>query len=216
MPFPQIIAVAVPVVAVAQVVAVALHREKLAARLKLVPMLGLIAVLAPELAGFPAGQWFLAGLVLCMVGDALLIRHSATAFLMGLGAFLVGHVLYVLAFVAGPSVSSPWQVVAPLALLPLAGVGIARVVPGARRQGGWALAGPVVAYLVVIGAMVVAAGSTGRALLVLGAVLFAVSDLVLGLNRFVRPLRWGPTAVMSTYYLAQFLLAGGMLAAAPS
>lgn len=72
------------------------------------------------------------------------------------------------------------------------------------------------AYLVVIGAMVVAAGSTGSALLVLGAVTFAVSDLVLGLNRFVRPWRWGPAVVMATYYLAQFLLAGGMLAAAPS
>lgn len=216
MPLPQIIAVAVPAVAVAQVSAVALRREKLAASLKLVPMLGLLAVVAPELAGFPAGRWFVAGLVLCMVGDAMLIGHSTTAFLLGLGAFLVGHLLYVLAFVASPSASSPWQVLAPLALLPLAAVGVARVVPGARRHGGWALAGPVVAYLVVIGAMVVAAGSTGSALLVLGAVTFAVSDLVLGLNRFVRPLRWGPAVVMATYYLAQFLLAGGMLAAAPS
>lgn len=214
MPLLPSLAWVVVVVAVIQVVAVAVRAERVAAALKLVPMLGLLALAAPDLVDSATGVWFVAGLVLCMVGDALLIGRSSRAFLLGLGAFLIGHLLYAVAFVSGPTMTSAWTWVAPTVLLPLAAVGLRWVVPGARRHGGAALAAPVVAYLVVIGGMVLAAGSTGQPLLVLGAVSFAVSDLVLGLNRFVRPLRWGPAVVMATYYLAQFLLVAGMLAVA--
>ena len=39
-----------------------------------------------------------------------------------------------------------------------------------------------------------------------GAAFFVVSDTVLALNRFVRPIRHGNLAVIVTYHLAQGLL----------
>ena len=37
----------------------------------------------------------------------------------------------------------------------------------------------------------------------MGATLFFVSDALLGWNRFVRPLRWAPVGIMTTYHLGQ-------------
>jgi uncharacterized membrane protein YhhN len=88
-----------------------------------------------------------------------------------------------------------------------------RVVPAARREGGWALGGAVAAYMGVIGLMVVAAWATGHVLVALGASVFMVSDAVLAMDRFVRERRFGPVAVMVTYHLAQVLLVVGVLTA---
>jgi uncharacterized membrane protein YhhN len=65
--------------------------------------------------------------------------------------------------------------------------------------------------MLVIGVMVVAASATGDALVALGATVFMVSDALLGLDRFVRPLRHGQVAVMVTYHVGQVLIVLGML-----
>jgi uncharacterized membrane protein YhhN len=62
---------------------------------------------------------------------------------------------------------------------------------------------PVVAYLVVISAMVVTSWGTAIAFAVVGATLFYVSDATLAWNRFVRPIRYGDLYVMVTYHLGQ-------------
>ena len=87
-----------------------------------------------------------------------------------------------------------------------------RVVPAARAEAGQALAGAVAAYMTIIGAMVLTAWATGRLLVALGATAFMVSDAILALNRFVRPRRFGPLAVMVTYHVAQALIVIGVLA----
>lgn len=48
------------------------------------------------------GRWLLAGLILCMAGDVLLISNSEKSFLAGLGSFLAGHLLYAAAFLQLP------------------------------------------------------------------------------------------------------------------
>ena len=65
------------------------------------------------------------------------------------------------------------------------------------------LTGPVIAYMVVISAMVVTAFGTASAWAIVGALLFYVSDATLATNRFVRPLPQGNLAVMTTYHLGQ-------------
>lgn len=69
-----------------------------------------------------------------------------------------------------------------------------------------AMAQPVVAYAMVLAAMLwrglACGGSAGH-----GALLFTVSDAVLAWNSFVRPLPQGRLVTMSTYYVAQALLA---------
>lgn len=66
---------------------------------------------------------------------------------------------------------------------------------------------PVIVYALVILSMGITASqgklNFGR---ILGAVIFAVSDSTLAINKFVQPIECGQMVVMITYYLAQILL----------
>ncbi len=79
------------------------------------------------------------------------------------------------------------------------------------RDGHRELTAPVAVYLVAIGTMAVLATNVGVPAAAAGAVLFVVSDTVLALNRFVRPIRYGDVAVHVTYHLAQLLLVLSLL-----
>jgi uncharacterized membrane protein YhhN len=88
---------------------------------------------------------------------------------------------------------------------------VGRVLVRAARAAG--LAGPVLAYLVVICLMAVAATRTGLPLAILGAWLFVASDSMLGWGRFRAPAAgsprgtaWMRIGVIVTYHGAQALL----------
>lgn len=171
--------------------------------------LGAVAV-ALDAPGSTTGWWVLAALALGLVGDVLLLGDSDARFLGGLAAFLVGHLAWVVAFLAtGLDAPAGAWVGAAVVLLAL-GAGH-RIVPGAHREGGPALSVPVVIYMAVIAAMAVAGWATGLLVVGLGASLFVVSDTVLGLGRFDRERRWTRPVVMVTYHLAQALLVAGLL-----
>lgn len=158
-----------------------------------------------------AGRWLVAALALSLVGDVSLLGDSEKRFLAGLGAFLLGHVAFVAAFLAAGLGQPGAAVVAVLLLGALLATVGRRVLPAARREGGWPLAAPVAAYVAVLSAMLLAAWMTGNALVALGAAVFAVSDSVLALNRFVGRRSWAPLAVMVTYHVAQALIVLGLL-----
>jgi uncharacterized membrane protein YhhN len=82
--------------------------------------------------------------------------------------------------------------------------------PGARRAGGTVLFVAVLVYAAIISAMVVTATGTRSALATAGAMLFAISDWVLGYDRFVRPVRQRGLAVMVPYHTGQALLIVGL------
>jgi uncharacterized membrane protein YhhN len=60
--------------------------------------------------------------------------------------------------------------------------------------------------VVVIGAMGVSAVASGNALAAAGALLFMLSDSLIGETRFVRPWVGAGVAIMVTYHLGQALL----------
>jgi uncharacterized membrane protein YhhN len=131
------------------------------------------------------GRLILLGLGLCWIGDALLLRPGRTrVFQLGIGAFLMGHVAYGVAFVS-LGFSPAALAVTALVLLPMM-LAVARWliphVPGDFRV-------PVVAYLLVISAMVclavAAAFRGGPPAAAAGAIAFAVSDLFVARDRFV-------------------------------
>ena len=66
-----------------------------------------------------------------------------------------------------------------------------------------ALAGPVAAYIAVISVMVATAIGTGRVFAIVGAVLFAASDSVLGWTKFLSNFPRSRIIVMVTYHLGQ-------------
>jgi uncharacterized membrane protein YhhN len=197
------IAVALAIAAVAILVAAHLAAEALKAATpravtKVAASLGFVAV---ALLGGVEG-WFeagiLAGLVLSVAGDALLLSERRTAFLAGLVAFLLAHVAYAAAF-AGVARPIAWTA------LPLAAA------LGLALRWLWPHLGtmkaPVVVYCLVISAMVwLALGVESREVR-LGAVLFYLSDLLVARDRFVRPGFVNRLVGLPLYYAAQVLLA---------
>lgn len=160
-----------------------------------------------------AGAWLLVALVLGLAGDVFLLGDSDTRFQLGLGAFLLGHLAFLVSFTRLGLDPAGWAWVAWVVLF-VCLLATRRVAPATYVRSGWALAGPVALYTVVIGAMVIVAFDTGEPLIAVGATVFAASDSILAVNRFVRPITWAPVAVMVTYHVGQALIVAGVLAAA--
>ena len=159
------------------------------------------------------GLWLLAALVLGLVGDVFLLGDSDTRFRLGLAAFLVGHLGYVVCFATLGLDPAEWAWVAWVVLLVCLLV-TRQVAPATYMRGGAALAVPVALYTVVIGAMLILAFDTGEPLIAVGATVFAASDSILAVDRFVQPRPWAHVVVMVTYHVGQALIIAGVLAAA--
>lgn len=199
------------VAAITDWTAVLRHDRRLEAIAKPATLLALVLVaLALGATDTAAGVWLLVALVLGLVGDVMLLSDSVPRFQAGLGAFLVGHLAYLVCFsrlgLAWPAWS--WGV---LAVLAVTLVLTRDVTPATYRSGGWALAGPVALYTLVIAGMLVLAWATGDAVIALGATVFVASDATLSVNRFVRPLPQAQLAIMVTYHLGQALIVAGVL-----
>ncbi len=190
--------------------------------------LGVIGYLDAHVAyGYRAG--IVAGLALGVVGDLALLGEGKRAFLVGLGAFLLGHLAYVVAM-AQVEPPAEWFADAKfLCVLPLAAASVTLVLLW-RRLGSMRV--PVIAYVLVIVAMVIGAFAVRYALdqpwrlyapdfgrlphasrdrLVVGAVLFFISDLAVARDKFVassfRNKAWG----LPAYYAGQLLIASTLL-----
>jgi uncharacterized membrane protein YhhN len=156
------------------------------------------------------GKLLFAGFVFCVGGDiALSFTHRGEQFfLMGLGSFLIGHVLYVLAFTRDFEFSNSSL---PLMLLWVA-FAVTMAVILFPKLGEMRL--PVLIYIAVILSMVVTAtGWQGPypLFLVAGAVLFMLSDSMIAVNKFLTPISWSKYFIMATYYGGQYLICRAFL-----
>jgi uncharacterized membrane protein YhhN len=163
----------------------------------------------------PYGRLVLLGLALCACGDLLLIpRGTGAWFLLGIVAFLCGHLAYGAAFLSLPQSSVALAIAAPVCAAVLWRVDrwLAPRLTGGFRQA-------VRAYLVAIGAMgALALGAVGAGAPLAagaGALGFMASDLSVAQQRFVgasfRQVVWG----LPLYFGSQLLLAWSSAAAAP-
>ncbi|HEY8093822.1 MAG TPA: lysoplasmalogenase [Acidimicrobiales bacterium] len=170
-------------------------------------MLALIAAaLLADSAPSAVRVWFVAALVLSLIGDVALLLPEHW-FVVGLGAFLLAHLAYIGGMV---QLDLEWAWGALLVVLGAALLG--PIIVRAVKAGHPSLLAPVVVYLVVISAMAITAWCTHEAWLIVAAMLFFASDAMLGWGRFVTPTRPGGTparpwggalAVMVTYHGAQ-------------
>jgi uncharacterized membrane protein YhhN len=165
---------------------------------KVLPALLLAGVLAP------ISPLAAVGMVFSAAGDAFLL-DKARFLLHGLAAFLVGHVLFVPAFVGA---SGGWPSPYVVGILVALATSVTLVVR--PRSGVMRVAVPV--YAVTLCAMAAAASTLGW-LGLLGGVLFLASDMLLAVNQFKRPIPGRDLLVMSTYYGALLSLTAGLLAA---
>lgn len=145
--------------------------------------------------------WMVIGLVLSLAGDVFLMLDEKW-FVAGLGSFLLGHIAYIVGLQLAPR-SWGWTAVGLLVVAAAIATVGRRVVQGVAAGDHREMVGPVIAYLVVISAMVVSAFGTAAPWAIAGASLFYASDATLAWNRFLDQRRFGPLAVMVTYHLGQ-------------
>jgi uncharacterized membrane protein YhhN len=181
--------------------------QLIAAIAKIVASLGFITVASLGGALQSAyGKILLVGLTLSFLGDAFLIGESRQAFLGGLAAFLLAHLAYVVAFVVN-GVNLRWMSAAAVPVVAIAVMVSVWLAPHTPVE----LSLPVQLYTAVISSMVIAAfgtrGKGGSVLILVGALLFFLSDLSVASLRLVQTefpnYIWG----LPLYYAGQLCLA---------
>lgn len=147
------------------------------------------------------------GLVFCMLGDIALMGSGDRAFMAGLGSFLIGHLMFVAAFLSGLRKIAPGAHALVGAVFGLAGLVILMPRAGKLRL-------PVLAYIMVLLAMWLAADARftqfvdgPSRLALLGASVFIASDSLLAWDRFVGRLPLAQPLILGTYYPAIMLIA---------
>jgi len=185
------------------------QRGKLPTKTILSGLFILTALLQPH----PLPEYFyilLIGLVFCLGGDVFLALPQERMFLFGLVSFLLGHVCYVLCFFYVADLN-PWAWGGSAIGLAISGL----VFFWLRPHLGSMLV-PVIAYIIVITAMVIGAftvfgdsalHSTGRFLVLFGAVSFYISDIFVARDRFLKTEFANRLLGLPLYYAGQFLLA---------
>lgn len=156
----------------------------------------------------------LSALLFSLSGDVLLMftEQNPLFFILGLVAFLLAHVMYILVFLKH---RNPSQKAFPILVVMLIyGSGLFYIL----KEGLGDMLIPVIAYMLVILTMATTAFSRkGRVtiqsfnLVFLGALLFLVSDSLLSLNMFYKTIPFANIFIMLTYGFAQFFIVLGIL-----
>ncbi len=164
----------------------------------------------------PLKKWIILALLFSWAGDLLLMFQvdKALFFLMGLSSFLLAHVFYILFFHfvrVRENVAARW-------LLFLIVVVYCVVIIFILSPHLGELAWPVRIYAAVISCMFMLAmhmlfikNKPAGLNMMIGAMLFIISDSLLAINKFYYAFQSAGIFVMATYGLAQFFITHGAL-----
>ncbi|KAJ2031636.1 hypothetical protein IWW57_000617 [Coemansia sp. S610] len=142
------------------------------------------------------------GLLFSTLGDICLMIPREDMFVPGLLSFLVAHILYTASFRNAP-MSLSWTVV-PFGAF--AAAMMTALYPGVAKEEMVVQVG-VVVYMLVISGMAYRASLSGNALLIVGTLLFCLSDSILAWDKFLHSYEWCEFGIMITYYAAQLCIA---------
>ncbi len=171
-------------------------------------------------------RWLLIGTVFALLGDVFLMIREVDMFGPGLGSFLLMQVCYIGAFrqeirAAKQRLSERRIALTLLPIVAYAGVFLLYLdAPFHRTPGTNGLWGPVIFYVVCLCSMAVMAalrpnmGPTSQfQRVLLGAVLFVLSDSAIAVNKFALPFFGASVVIMATYAAAQYLIVTGVVMA---
>lgn len=146
-------------------------------------------------------------LVFSALGDVLLALNFEHSFVFGLGAFLIAQICYQSLFWRLFNWSWSKAVVAVSMILGAAFV-YWLLMPNLAE-----LRWPVLIYITVLTAMALSACFAGKqiGLAGYGALSFLVSDSLIAWDKFIAPIEQQALFIMTTYYIAQYLLVQGAI-----
>lgn len=153
----------------------------------------------------------LLGMIFALLGDAFLLFNGDTFFMIGLSCFLIMQVCYAFVFWKKRRIPRTRDkiIVGLIAVLPLLVIGL-----------GWShFAGlliPVVLYTISITVMLTMSylrhpRLLGYGQVLIGSILFVISDLALAVGKFMATFQYQGYLVMIAYILAQYLIVTGLL-----
>lgn len=155
------------------------------------------------------GQLIIIGLVLSLFGDVFMMLPNQR-FKEGLFSFLIAHIFYIAAFLQGIEHFNA------LSILPFAVFAAVFYYLTRSSYGKYEI--PVIIYICVITIMGITAltrliqsPDEMNTLVLIGSLLFMLSDSALAWNKFKSPFHSAETIVLSTYFAAQYLFALSIL-----
>ncbi len=162
--------------------------------------------------------WFGIGILFSLAGDIALLSIDRY-FMLGLVAFLLAHIAYLIGFNSPPP-DSPgvWAFVIAIVLGLSVMRLLRRLISGVRMTNA-RLVMPVIIYSTVITLMLLSAlltlsnpawAATPALLVSLGAFLFYLSDIILAWNKFVSPIKNSRMLNIGIYHLAQIAIVVGV------
>jgi uncharacterized membrane protein YhhN len=168
--------------------------------------------------------WIFLGIIGGFGGDVLLMviesdpNKSENYFTAGLISFLLGHIFYIVGLFQIADIMANFPLWGIALMLPYVGYAIIAgfiLIPAVQAKDP-EMKLPLTIYLTIIATMgvitVLTLGtSSGVVLLMLGAIMFMVSDSTLAYNKFKKEIRFERIIVMSTYIIAQFMIIQGVL-----
>ena len=162
--------------------------------------------------GYPRWRYYvMAALVFSWGGDVFLI--SSEWFTAGLVSFLIAHIFYIIAYQKTGAASGKLKPLDIIKFVVYGAVLIWVIYPGLGD-----LLIPVLIYALVLLGMGVWAhkrrGATSSAsfqLVAIGAILFALSDGLIAINKFAFEIPFERALVMSIYMTAQYLIVQGLI-----
>ncbi len=186
----------------------------------LLPLLLAYYILNSIESGNPIIALIAIGLFLGFIGDVALLKPKVPAlFILGLASFLIGHILYVIAFIQA---SDTFSGIHPLVfgfivVYLLFFVLIQRFLGDSTKE----MKIPVILYMIIILTMsfcslaLLFSPQTGSMkspfFAFLGSLCFIASDFLLANQLFKKPFKYDQAYIMLTYLLAQFLIAQAYL-----
>lgn len=144
-----------------------------------------------------------------------LILPAESFFMLGLGGFLITQLLYSVAFSLPKGKNTVFSSRIYQLILVLA-YGLLLMWLLYNKLGDFKL--PVILYTIVIHLMLITAlnrfgkvNGVSYIVVVIGAILFLASDSMIAINRFLEKFDFADVLIMSTYIIAQYLIAIGSL-----
>ncbi len=175
-------------------------------------MITLLLYFASATKGYPRWRFYvMAALVFSWAGDVFLI--SSEWFIAGLVSFLIAHIFYIIAYQKTGAATGELKTLDVVKFVAYGVVLIWVIYPGLGD-----LLIPVLIYALVLLAMGVWAhkrrGATSSAsfqLVAIGAILFALSDGLIAINKFAFEVPFERILIMSIYMTAQYLIVQGLI-----
>jgi uncharacterized membrane protein YhhN len=182
----------------------------------LIPVLWLAVYFSED---FASKKILLGALLFSWIGDVILLFAGIAEiyFILGLVAFLISHVIYIILFNKQNKPDVPrnkgFFYIGLVAVLIYLALMLAILLP---KLGDLQL--PVIVYAITISTMLLYAFSgyliwekPANTYILVGALIFVLSDSILAMDKFYEPIYKSSFFIMSTYLMAQYLIVIGVL-----